>query len=183
MNSDILVIPRRYKNAALEDLGQSFKALIDSFLIHSGDKLSEGIAPSFFGLSGQGKTYAAAALANHFRATKIDTFWCSAPEDFDKLKNYMFFNRFSDWYILSGRLQKTSLLVIDDIAQVSQHKQLRELFNILVSKRYNAGLPTIFTGNLSKPTLDNFVEEISSCFSMAMCRRIEAMSRGYLHIA
>lgn len=180
--SSNLVIPRRYNKANLEDLNGGFKTLTAAFLSEWKALLTQGIAPSFFGTSGQGKTYAAAALANFFRDVPIEIFWCSVLEDLERLKNYSYFRQFSDWHNLTTRLQRSSILVLDDITQVSQHKQLKELFNIVVSKRYNAGLPVIFTGNLSTPTKDNFLEEISSCFSMPMCRRIEAMSRGFLHI-
>ena len=183
MSSDILVIPRRYNKANLEDLNGGFKTLTAAFLSEWKTLLVQGIAPSFFGTSGQGKTYAVAALANFFREVPIEIFWCSALEDLEKLRNYSYFRQFSDWHGLTARLQKSSILILDDITQVSQYKQLKELFNVIISKRYNAGLPVIFTGNLSTPTKDNFLEEISSCFGMAMCRRIEAMSKGFLHIA
>lgn len=182
MNTDILKIPRRYNKAKIQDLEGGFDILVTAFLSDWKSVLTTGIAPSFFGTSGQGKTYAAAALANFFRELQIDVFWCSALEDLEKLKNYTYFHRFSDWHGLTKRLQQSSLLILDDITQVCQHKQLKELFSVIVSKRYNAGLPIIFTGNISTPTKDNFIEEISSCFDVSMCRRIEAMSRGFLHI-
>ncbi len=177
-----LVIPRRYQRAKIAELSGGFDALVTSFLLDWRTPLIEGIAPSFFGTSGQGKTYAAAALANFFRHEGIEVSWCSVPEDLDKFKNYKYFRRFEDWYALDRKIREAPVLIFDDITQVAVHKPLKELFEILVSKRYNEKLPVIFTGNLATPTQDNFIEEISSCFSMAMCRRIEAMSRGFLHI-
>lgn len=177
-----LIIPRRYQGAKIEDLSGGFDALVTSFLTNWKPLFFEGQAPSFFGTSGQGKTHAAATLFNFFHREGVETAWCSIPEDLERLKNLKYFRKHEEWFLLNQKLNKTLLLVLDDITQVADHKQSKELFEVLVSTRYNSKLPTIFTGNLATPTQDNFIEEISSCFSMSMCRRIEAMSRGFLHI-
>ena len=65
--SSNLVIPRRYNKANLEDLNGGFKTLTAAFLSEWKTLLTQGIAPSFFGTSGQGKTYDTDRLANFYR--------------------------------------------------------------------------------------------------------------------
>ncbi len=178
---DQLVIPRRYSAAKISDLKGDIATVVQEFMTNSSEYMRQGIAPSFFGASGVGKTHAAAAIANRLRDDGIPTYWCSALEDLNKLRDYRSLGKSDDYFIEYKRLTRNTVLIMDDITQIAKFGRVKEQMATIVSKRYNSGLPTIFTGNCS-PLKQSFQSTLVAGFGVPMLRRIETMSKGLLYL-
>ncbi len=182
-NKDILVIPKRYSHAKVSDLTDNIKTISVQFLNKVSNYLACGVAPSFFGMSGVGKTHAAAAIAVELRKQDIFVYWCNTLEDLNLLRDYKIFGNSSDYFIEYKRLTRCSVLIMDDITQIAKIDRLKEQFVTIVSKRYNSQLPTIFTGNLQIGNYESLKNALGTSFGAPLIRRIELMSKGLLYLS
>ena len=97
-----------------------------------------------FGGVGTGKTYTAACIANELLAQGVSVVMTSLVKLIE--------NGISD---LCSRLSAIDLLILDDLgAERSTDYALEQVYNI-VDSRYRAGLPVIYTTNLTLEELKN----------------------------
>ena len=113
-------------------------------LLLGGSKLRGVRGLLLFGGVGTGKTYTAACIANELLAQGVSVVMTSLVKLIE--------NGISD---LCSRLSAIDLLILDDLgAERSTDYALEQVYNI-VDSRYRAGLPVIYTTNLTLEELKN----------------------------
>lgn len=182
INKNILVVPNRYSKAKLEDCDEIVQEIFKKFLMNLKEYSKQGVAPSFFGTSGQGKTHAAAALALHLKSKEIPVKWCNTLEDLNLLRDYKIFGNTTDYFVEYKLLTESPIVIMDDITMINDINRLKEQFSTIVSKRYNSKLLTVFTGSLRAATKDSFNRELTDSFGPSITRRIDLKSKGLLYI-
>lgn len=108
--------------------------------------LKDGKGLLMFGTVGNGKTFAAACIANALidkgYPCKMATFSDIAKDIFDGKLNPHDLNRFA-------------LLVLDDLMAERKTEYMQEIVFNVIDSRYNANLPTIITSNLTAESIKN----------------------------
>lgn len=179
---ELLKIPRRFILAEFDELtakpakdnGEAFISNFDYFY-------EQGIAPSFVGTAGTGKTHASAAIARTLAIQGVPCFWVSVVRALNKLMDYKDFRMQDEYFALKRNIITTPYVVMDDFSHLQTFTRTRELFYELVDTRYASKLPTTFTANVDiggiEADLTNALEEK---FGAAIIRRVKAMSEGML---
>jgi DNA replication protein DnaC len=160
-------LPLRYRAA---DLGQLPNPLLrqvaETYLTDFWARAPEGAAPAFFGQARVGKTMAAACIARTVNRAVSVTWWSMPMWVADP------------W----GWKAQMPFLVCDDIQAVqATGRRAFELFQGVVSDRWDAQLPTVFTGNLLLPP-DRELETLSQTFGPGVARRIYDASHDLMVI-
>lgn len=128
----------KYKTAKIEDLSNEFKDIVKK-----ANEEKKGIF--VYGNTGTGKTHALYALANR-KNKKVRNFLETLIECRDALKNGYYSEKLSD-------ISREEFLFIDDIGSETTSDFVIELLYLLVNRRYEKELRTVFSTNLS---LDEF---------------------------
>lgn len=119
------------------------------------DMFKENIGLLLWGNTGNGKTYAAAAIANALIDRGIPALVTSFPKILSAVTGLFAGERAE--YIDS--LANYKLLVIDDLGAERQSEFALEIVYSVIDARYKSGLPLIITTNLS-------VQELRGCTDM-----------------
>ena len=99
----------------------------------------------FWGQSGNGKTFAAACIANALCEQMLDVRMLTLGTMLNKLPGMEL--RDKEWYLAS--LQKCDLLIVDDFGMERRTDYAQEQVYGLINGRYLAKKPMIVTTNLS----------------------------------
>jgi DNA replication protein DnaC len=174
----MLEYPVRYLDAVVpkEPTDRWNKAAHDNCLDFFKDwkkYLKEGKAPAFLGTAGQGKTYAACAVASTLaqQVEGFEFYFAPVGDTFDKLTASRDFRR-SEFWEVDYKLKNAPLIIFDDFGHLSEYPRHRELFWIYVNARYCNMKSTIFTANLED------WEAVRKVFGEHITRRIQEMSEG-----
>jgi len=175
------VIPRRFADAKFdEQTNPQLKLIAQEFLSHFDKYYDEGIAPTFLGPPGIGKTHVAAVIAKTLDSMEIPVLWADTITLLNKLIDYRDFRSQSYW-TLKKNIITTPVVVMDDFGHMQEYTRTKELFFELVNSRYSMQLPTIFTANFEVDNTQESWKQIIEKFGSALTRRIRMMSRGLLY--
>lgn len=108
--------------------------------------LEDGKGLLMFGTVGNGKTFAAACIANAL----IDKGFPCALRKMSDIAQDIF-----DGKLSPHDLNKYALLVIDDLMAERKTEYMQEIVFNVIDSRYNANLPTIVTSNLTADAIKN----------------------------
>ena len=184
----MISIPARFEDAFLRDWEQDhpFRLIGHKYFENLEENLSNGIAPSFFGISGVGKSRAAAAIINTVKMVTNPNpkmSWLPTSESFNKLMDYRDLHQSENYNYLWDRMKNDELVVFDDIGTLRDSPRILEYFWIILDSRYADKKSTIFTGNISvQPpiTREQVLDKMSKWISPAFARRLDQFSSGYL---
>ena len=104
----------------------------------------------FFGKVGTGKTFYAACIANAL----IDRGYPCLMTDFPRLEKTLS-GMFEGKQEYIDGLNKFPLLVIDDLSRERDTSYMNEIVQDIINARYQSGLPTIITTNLTREEIAN----------------------------
>lgn len=184
----MIEIPNRFKEASLKDWEEDhiFRKASINYLSNLEENLVEGIAPSFFGTSGAGKSRIAAAILNTVKKITIPEIKCSwlpTSEVFNKLMDYRDLKLTENYTYLWDRMKNDPLVVFDDIGTLRDSPRIMEYFWIILDSRYADQKATIFTGNINIPppiTRPILLNNVSKWISPAFARRLDQFSSNHL---
>lgn len=97
------------------------------------------------GVPGCGKTHLAAAIANRVIERGHPVLFLSVADFLDKLRSSYTEDAETSYESLTEQLRTAPLAVLDDLDSYSETPWAREKFAQLVSYRFHAALPTVFT--------------------------------------
>lgn len=164
-----LEVPKRYQSATWTDVPEGpLRSVAKRYGESFWGLASQGLAPVFLGPSGTGKTYTAAVLALGIRAQLLDVGWCACGVDFAGLDRQLFGDatrKRVEW------LRSAPVVVMDGFTEVAGRG--RTLITEIGLARFDAQLPTIWTGDLGQKRLATFV-------GGALARRLKVTSQGLL---
>lgn len=170
----VLPVPRRYQEAEYSELQtKSLATVVRSYGREFWSAAEQGVAPLFAGTAGVGKTYAAAVLAKAIHGMRIPVAWCDCAQEL------VWIDREAFSPAVAARVQvlkTTPFVVMDDFTQFQDGRQLNTLIEI-GSARYNAKLPTLWTGNVA--IARNDYTELEKAVGVMLARRIAEMSVGF----
>lgn len=110
------------------------------------------------GNSGSGKTYLAAAIANHCIGLRISTYFMVVPDLLDHLRATFGPKSEVTYDELFEQVRNVPLLILDDLgAQTSSSWATEKLFQVL-NHRFNSRLPTVITTNVPLDRLDESLQ-------------------------
>jgi len=156
-------IPKRYEHAKWEDVHENIRPQIE--------KLRETRKGLYiYGAVGCGKTHAAYAIYKHMveemkltvRFHNTTELMFDIKKDFDRT-NYdkaRWDEKLSDF---------RGVLILDDIGTERMTDFVAETFYLIINKRYNEMLPTIFTSNLEIGELADKIGDKTASRVVEMC--------------
>jgi DNA replication protein DnaC len=124
-------------------------------------KLPEGWLV-FMGVTGCGKTHLAAAIVNYRYQAKKPALFVVVPEFLDHLRSTFNPESKVSYDQLFERVNTRPLLVLDDFGEQTTTPWVREKLYQVITHRYNAKLPTVFTTRCS---LEEILEDMDSAIS------------------
>ena len=122
----------------------------------------------FMGTTGCGKTHLASAIVNYRYQAKQPALFVVVPEFLDYLRSTFNPDSKVSYDQVFDRVKKAALLILDDFGEQSTTAWAREKLYQVISFRYNARLPTVFTTRYS---LDEIMEQIESSISSRLTDR------------
>lgn len=169
-------VPRRFQQARLSDVQPSgLVKVAQRYSDEFWNVAPNGIAPLFLGTAGQYKTMTAAAIANGIRTHYLlDVAWCNCATEFVQFDREAFdpsTKKRLDW------LKSAPFLVMDDFTSVPPKSRMAHTLVELGCTRYDAMLPTLWTGNLLITKTDR--TPLVAAVGAALSRRILEASEGF----
>ncbi len=116
----------------------------------------------FNGATGCGKTHLAAAIVNYRYQAKKPALFVVVPEFLDHLRSTFNPESKVSYDQLFEKVKTRTLLVLDDFGEQTTTPWVREKLYQVITYRYNAKLPTVFTTRCS---LEEILEEMDSAIS------------------
>lgn len=154
-------IPERFKNTKWNDVPKSLKSIVELI-----PKTRKGIY--LHGGVGSGKTHIVYAIAEYvYTKLRFESRVINSADMLNDIRD-CFENRFQGDFIdeLKGY---RGMLIIDDIGVERINDWVLEQFYVIINKRYNDVLPTIFTSNLSVSQLSDRIGERVASRIVEMC--------------
>jgi len=136
------------------------------------------------GPHGAGKTHIAAAIANRVIERGEPALFLAVADFLDHLRSGYGDNAEVGYDALLERVRSAPLLVLDDLDAYAQTEWAREKFFQVVSYRFNAALPTVFTAVKSPNEID---DRLGSRLADPTMSQVVELAHGdaaprYLHI-
>lgn len=136
------------------------------------------------GPHGAGKTHLAAAIANRAIEDGHPALFMSVADLLDHLRSGYADDAEVDYDSLLEQVRSAPLLILDDLDAYSQTPWAREKFFQVVSHRFNAALPTVFTAVKNPADID---ERLGSRLADPSMSQVVELAHGdaaprYLHI-
>jgi DNA replication protein DnaC len=156
-------IPERYKNAKLEDVPERVRSAFNETV-----KNKKGLY--IYGGVGTGKTHIAYAIQKRWYELGQSSLFWNMTELIDEIRSD--FSRTEKEFISERVLDYQNLLFLDDIGAEKPTEWVEEKIYLIVNKRYNDMLPTIFTSNLKIDELANRIGDRIASRIVGMCEII-----------
>lgn len=186
-----LHLPRKYQYCCLHsdvsaEYGDAVFKTARGFVESFGDELYYGGGVVLAGVSGVGKTWTAAAIANEVMSAygrtesgtdiQLSVEWLPVSWKLQRLFDYRHFRRQDEYYEFKNRIHRADLLVVDDLLHASDFSQVKEFLFGLYDYRDQHSKPTVTTVNvMSKETV---WDDISAAFSVPFSRRLHDSAEG-----
>lgn len=160
-------IPERFKKAkyeyVLDEIRQLFAKIPDS---------RNGIY--IYGGAGVGKTHTAYALkqASYEVLGKKAKFY-NTTELLRDIRNDFGKDPNKDYTVSKEIMEYRGVLILDDIGAEKISEWVLETFYLIINKRYNEMLPTIFTSNFSVSELSEYLGDRITSRIVGMCNIVE----------
>ena len=106
------------------------------------------------GAFGTGKTHLAAAVANHRLAQGEPVVFLVVPDLLDHLRSTFSPTSEVTYDELFETVRNTPLLILDDLGSQTSTEWAKEKLYQILNHRYNKGLPTVITTNLSPDEIE-----------------------------
>lgn len=156
-------------NAELSEAMKKYAADFQEF-----KKKGKGIL--LYGDVGRGKTYLAACIAN----AVLDKGYTVLMTDFNKIESTV--SEIWDKQGYYNALNKFSLLVLDDLSTERKTEYMSQIVQAVINTRYNAGLPTVITTNLTGEELQSpsdmvYKRIFSRLYEMCIPIKVEGKDR------
>lgn len=153
---------------------KSIRAVATDYLTRFWELVADGKAPAFLGRAGTYKSYAAAAIAHTVRSGGlIDTAFVQCGPEFNELERRRF--ELSSHQRITW-LTECPFVVFDDFTKLKPGSFGADTLDAIVEKRYGAGLPSLYTGNVVvRP--DDF-SQITNHFGAGFSRRFQEGAAG-----
>lgn len=168
-------VPDRFKDAKVSELWPgTLRDVSGEYIANVETLLAEGIAPLFVGKAGTGKTLAATAIfrvINEYH--KIDAHWASAPSLFFELVRLNW--RAQD---VIRNLCEIPYLFIDDIGVIKVNTPAFDIWMDILSQRFDAMRPIMYTANLRVDTADPF-STLADLYGPLVARRLQKGSGDF----
>jgi DNA replication protein DnaC len=116
----------------------------------------------FNGTTGCGKTHLAAAIVNYRYQARKPALFVVVPEFLDHLRSTFNPESKVSYDQLFERVKTRPLLVLDDFGEQTTTPWVREKLYQVITHRYNAKLPTVFT---TRCTMEEILEDMDSAIS------------------
>jgi DNA replication protein DnaC len=170
---DPLKLPERYVEAAPKDIPvEAIRKVTQKYLRNFFEVAPQGVAPAFFGKPELYKTYAAAAIARFVHGqAHWNVEFVNAGSEFLRLGLQRFTAEDRMLQLIAA-----PFLVLDDITNVTPGGIYEELLTRVVSERFDALKPTLYTGNYD---FNRQYEKFEAEYSPLLARRIYRGSTGY----
>jgi DNA replication protein DnaC len=187
-----LRLPRRYQYATLANaVADDFNPVILSVARDYvegycyGDVAYYGLGALLTGDSGQGKTWAAAAIVNEIVRTvgqRVTVEWLPVAWRLQELFDYQRFGRQEEYFDLRKRLFNCDILVVDDLMHASQYAPVKEFLMGLYDYRHQQRKPVITTANAIVPYVDDDFDwsALEEAFNAPFVRRIVGDCSGFI---
>ena len=176
-------IPRRFVDAAFDSkTNPLMRQIAEEFLINFDHYYTQGLAPSFFGPPGIGKTHVCAIIAKRLHKMGVPVMWAGVIKALNRLMDYKDCRQGDNYLTLKKNIMTFPVIVLDDFGHMQEYTRTKELFYEIVETRYANKRSTMFTANFE---VDNGIQswdEISQKLSPAVTRRIKSMSTGLLFV-
>lgn len=156
-------IPKRYEKAKWDDIPNIIRDRVSATQLEKGFYI--------YGPVGSGKTHVAYALYKRIVETKRSVWFWNVTDLIHELK--LDIDRREKLYIGEGILGFEGILILDDIGAERPTEWVAETLYLIVNKRYNAMLPTIFTSNLPVSDLGDKIGDRIASRIVEMCEIIK----------
>jgi DNA replication protein DnaC len=170
-----LPVPPRYADVTVATIGDpELLAAATEYLQHFEAAASQGLGPVFIGAAREYKTVAAVAVLKALWQHQV-------PVDYLPGGGLLRFevDRYSE--ATRKRLkawESVPVLLVDDFAAPRQNSFGADVVLDVCSARFDAGLPTIWTGNLKLPRGGEF-ERVEELFGPLFSRRLQDAGAGF----
>jgi DNA replication protein DnaC len=157
-------IPERYKDAKLEDVPERVKDAFNRAVVIN----KKGLY--IYGGVGTGKTHIAYAIKRRYDELRQPNLFWNMTELIDEIRSD--FNRKEKEFTGENVLDYQHLLFLDDIGAEKPTEWVEEKIYLIVNRRYNDMLPTIFTSNLNISELSDRIGDRIASRIVEMCEII-----------
>lgn len=171
-----IMIPERFKNAKYDDVPAQIRQLFEAM-----PQTRRGIY--IHGAVGTGKTHIAYALKSKWDVPNQNTDNGYIPGRWSQFYNMTELLREirldirRDWSNRKGYdqelLESPNMAILDDVGAEKITDWVAETFYLIVNKRYNDMIPTIFTSNLAIPDLAEKIGNRTASRIVEMCDVVE----------
>lgn len=145
---------------------------LDQFWLYA----SRGRAPAFVGVTESYKTTAAAVIARRvWVGARLPVVWVNCGTELTMMEAQWFRNGTTSDKTLR-QWQHAPFLILDDITLARTGSRQADLLGAVLSSRFDAELPTCWTGNAKMQTLE---ADLASRFGAAVTRRLLEGSAGF----
>lgn len=160
-------IPPRFENCSIETIDPRVKKWIENKEVRQ----KEGLY--LYGDCGTGKTHTAYAIYKNNIDQSKRCRLIKATETFKDIKDFYSYPERYDHNPLTTLLEWDGPLIIDDIGAEKASEWTIETLYILINKRYENVLPTIFTSNYSLEQLAERIGDRNTSRIAGMCEVIK----------
>ena len=140
----MIKIPKRYENVKWEDTPKEIADHLHNY--KKGEGENKGLY--IYGGVGSGKTHLAYSIAKRANEKDIAMVIKNVPELLREFRLDLKREGVQKTFIEDKIMNYSGLLVLDDIGSEKMSDWVEETFYLIINKRYNEMLPTVFTSNL-----------------------------------
>jgi len=159
-------IPKRYENVKWEDVPENIMDFLQNL-----NEARKGIY--IHGGVGTGKTHIVYAMAKRANEKGFGLVIKNVPELLREFRLDFSRNNNEKEFVEERIMNYQGLLILDDIGSEKMSDWVEETFYLIINKRYNDMLPTIFTSNLKLSELAERIGDRLASRIAGSCEVIE----------
>lgn len=173
-----VALPARFQAAEYSQIQDSgLRQCVRDYCANFYTVAPNGIGCLFVGRARRWKTYAAAVIARTLsERAKIDVEFVQCAVTLNEMDRARFS---TDTATRIKRLCATSVVVMDDFAQVPEKSFGAAVLMELAESRFSNNRPTIWTANLTAETEKDYLLTIANMYGAGFARRVMDGTEGY----